>query len=84
MLVGMMFAYTANMTSDPKRVVQARLRALGWTQAYLAEKLGTSPAILSRTLGTPMVRRDSHWPAILEALDLQVAVLPRTNGDSLD
>ena len=62
------------MPPDSKQVVQTRLRALGMTQARLAEQLGTTPAILSRTLGSPMVRQDSHWPAILRALSLEVTL----------
>lgn len=44
------------------------------TQAQLAEEIGTTPSILSRTLGTPLVRQDSHWPAILGALALTVSL----------
>ena len=62
------------MSQNSKQVVQTRLKALGMTQARLAERLGTTPAILSRTLGSPMVRQDSHWPAILRALSLEVTL----------
>ena len=66
------------MQNDPKKIIQARLRALGLTQAQLAEEIGTTPSILSRTLGTPLVRQDSHWPAILRALALRVNIDPDT------
>ena len=68
------------MPSDSKQIVQMRLKALGMTQAQLAEQLGTTPAILSRTLGSPMVRQDSHWPAILRALSLDVILQLRGGG----
>ena len=71
------------MPSDSKQIVQARLKALGMTQAQLAEQLGTTPAILSRTLGSPMVRQDSHWPAILRALSLDVTLQLR-GGEGTD
>lgn len=64
------------MTATPKETVRARLKEKGMTQAQLAEQIGTTPAILSRTLGSPVVRSDSHWPAVLKALDLQVTVTP--------
>ena len=62
------------MSQNSKQVVQTRLKALGMTQAQLAKQLGTTPAILSRTLGSPMVRQDSHWPAILHALSFDVTL----------
>lgn len=71
------------MPSDSKQIVQMRLKALGMTQAQLAEQLGTTPAILSRTLGSPMVRQDSHWPAILRALSLDVTLQLR-GGEGTD
>lgn len=48
----------------------------------LAAKIGTSPAILSRTLSSPMVARNSHWNAILAALELKAVVVPE--GDLHD
>ncbi|GGM22320.1 helix-turn-helix domain-containing protein [Deinococcus aerophilus] len=62
------------MQPNPKQVIQSRLKTLGLTQAQLAEQLGTTPSILSRTLKTPLVRQDSHWPAILDALALTVEI----------
>nr|WP_156953211.1 hypothetical protein [Deinococcus frigens] len=55
------------------------------TQAQLAKEIGTTPSILSRTLGTPLVRQDSHWPAILGVLALRVNIEPdaaKENGGS--
>lgn len=66
------------MPLDPKSAVRVRLRELEMTQAQLAAKIGTTPSILSRTLSSSMVRRDSHWPAILDALDLQAKLVPKS------
>ncbi|WP_104991720.1 helix-turn-helix transcriptional regulator [Deinococcus sp. NW-56] len=65
------------MTPTPKETIRARLKEKGMTQAQLAEHIGTTPAILSRTLGSPPVRPDSHWPAVLEALGLEVQLVPK-------
>lgn len=65
------------MTLAPKEAIRARLKERGMTQAQLAEQIGTTPAILSRTLGSPLVRPDSHWPAVLEALGLEVQLVPK-------
>ena len=46
------------------------------TQARLAEELGTTPATLSRTLGSDLVRPDSHWPAVLKKLGLKLTLEP--------
>lgn len=70
------FAYNANMASAAKAAVQARLKARGMTQVQLAAEIGTSPAVLSRTLSSPLIARNSHWPAILAALKLQAVVVP--------
>lgn len=67
---------------DAKKTVQSRLKELGMTQAQLATCLGTTPAILSRTLGSPMIRPDSHWPAILDALGLQVELVSTSRKDT--
>ncbi|WP_424950307.1 hypothetical protein [Deinococcus sp.] len=70
------------MPQNSKQVVQTRLKALGMTQVQLAKQLGTTPAILSRTLGSPMVRQDSHWPAILRALSLDVTLQLNGTGEA--
>lgn len=65
------------MMPSAKDAIRTRLKELGMTQAQLAEKIGTTPAILSRSLGGALVRQDSHWPAILDALNLQVTITPK-------
>ena len=64
------------MTQMHKAIVQQRLKELNMTQARLAEELGTTPAILSRTLGSDLVRPDSHWPAVLKKLGLRLTLEP--------
>ena len=65
------------MQPDPKAVVQARLKALGMTQIQLADQLKTTPASVGQTLSSPLLRPDSLWPALLEALGLELVVRPK-------
>ena len=60
--------------------MQARLKALNMTQIQLAAQLKTTPAIISRALSGSMIRTDSYWPAILDALGLEVIIRPK-GGD---
>ena len=66
------------MNPEPKAVIQARLKSLNMTQIQLAEQLKTTPAILSRALSGSMIRTDSYWPAMLDALGLEVVIKPKS------
>ena len=68
---------TTSFLPQPKAVIQARLKALNMTQIQLAGQLKTTPAILSRALSGSMIRTDSYWPAILDALGLEVVIQPK-------
>ncbi|GAA3995062.1 hypothetical protein GCM10022631_01430 [Deinococcus rubellus] len=43
----------------------------------LAAQLGIPQQSLSRTLQTSPINQRSHWPAILEALDLEIVIQPK-------
>jgi predicted transcriptional regulator len=50
------------------------LRDKGLTQVKLAEMLGTTQPVISRTLTASVVNDRSHWPAILDILDLEIVL----------
>ena len=52
------------------------------TQIQLATQLKTTAPILSRALTGSMIRTDSYWPAILDALGLEVVIRPKQSGQS--
>ena len=58
-------------------LVKIELQKQGLTQVELARRLGLAPASVSRTLRAPPIRQDSHWPAILDALGLEVIIRPK-------
>lgn len=82
------------MDHKPKQVIRARLKEKGWDQSELARQLGLSSTTVSRVLSGPMLRSGSQWPAVLNALGLELVIQPRraegddpalaTNGDPDD
>lgn len=62
---------------EPKTVVKVALAQRDMTLGELARRLGIPAQSLSRTLKTSVVNTQSHWPGILEALDLEVEVKPK-------
>lgn len=66
---------------DPKTAVKVVLAKRGWSQTQLAEKLGIAPQTLSRVLGVPVVNHRSHWPDIMEELNLEVIVREKGTGE---
>lgn len=62
---------------DPRTQVKVALAQRGMNQADLARQLGIKPQVLSRLFRVPVVNERSHWPAVLEALDLEVEVKPK-------
>lgn len=61
----------------PEEAVKMLLKEKGVTQAEFAHEIGTSQPVLSRTLKSPFINTQSHWPAILDALDLELVIQPR-------
>lgn len=49
----------------------------GLTQVKLAELLKTTQPVISRTLTASVLNDRSHWPAIIEALGLEVVIRPK-------
>lgn len=68
------------MDGDFKATVQAALKAQGMNQSQLAERLGKERAAISRTLSRSPIDPRSDWPAILDALGLEIVVRPK-QGD---
>jgi transcriptional regulator with XRE-family HTH domain len=62
---------------EPKTAVNVALARRGMSQAELARILDLEPQALSRGLSKSMVNARSIWPAVLEALDLEVVVQER-------
>jgi len=65
------------MNATPKAVVQYHLRQKGLSPAEFAKMLGVTVTNLNLTLAAPIVHVDSHWPAILNVLGLEVVIRPR-------
>lgn len=68
------------MDHRTRQVIRTRLKEKGWDQSELARQLGLSGPTVSRVLSGPLLRPESHWPAILNALGLELAVQPRKAG----
>jgi len=66
------------MNPEPKAVIQARLKALNMTQIQLARQLKITPETLSQVLAGSVVQTQSGWPAVLDALGLEVVICPRS------
>jgi transcriptional regulator with XRE-family HTH domain len=62
---------------EEKIVIRTALAARNMTQGDLANRLGIPAQSLSRTLGVSVVNTQSHWPAILDALGLEVVIRPK-------
>jgi len=65
------------MNVTPKAVVQYHLKLKGLSPAELAKMLGVSVTNLNSTLAAPILHAESHWPAILNVLGLEVVIQRR-------
>jgi len=65
------------MEETIREVITATLKAKGLNQSQLALQLGRERASISRTLGHSPIDLRSDWPAILEALGLEVVIRPK-------
>ena len=62
-----------------KRTIRAALAERGLNTNTLAHQLGIKQEALSRLLNhVPIVNQRSNWGAVLDALDLEVIVRPRS------
>ena len=63
---------------EHRAAIQAALAERKMSQARLAEQIGITPQALGRTLKLGRVVSDaSNWPAILDALGLEVVIRPK-------
>ena len=62
------------MEETIREVITAALKTKGLNQSQLALQLGRERASISRTLGRSPIDLRSDWPAILDALGLEVVV----------
>lgn len=62
---------------EVRELIKRILKTRGMTQAQLAQTIGADPPTLSRTLTAPIINTQSHWPAILDALDLEIVIQPK-------
>jgi transcriptional regulator with XRE-family HTH domain len=70
--------YTADKATTAVRVQLARQ---GMNQAELERRLGVSRGVVSRALaGSPLDERSKTWPAMLEALGLEIVIRPKQDG----
>ncbi len=65
------------MNPDNKNAVRTALAAKGLNQTQLAEVLGKERAAVSRTLSKSPIDERSLWPAILDALGLEIVIQPK-------
>ncbi len=54
----------------------------GISQRQLAKEIGTLPNSISRTLGGRVGTVPGLWPRILDALDLELIVIPKRKGET--
>lgn len=58
--------------------VRVQLARLGINQADLERRLGVARGTVSRALsGSPLDERSKTWPAILEAVGLEIVIRPK-------
>jgi len=70
--------YSADKATTAVRVQLARQ---GLNQAELERRLGVGRGTVSRALaGSPLDERSKTWPAILEALGLEIVIRPKQDG----
>ncbi|WP_407541749.1 helix-turn-helix transcriptional regulator (plasmid) [Deinococcus radiomollis] len=62
---------------NARQTIKVALAEAGMTQAQLATRLEMKPQVLSQSLQSPLVNSRSHWPAILDALGLEVVIRPK-------
>lgn len=69
------------MKTKVKTQVVQRLKELGHTQNSLAKHIGVPPSNLSVALSRGFFPKTALWLRILDALDLEVQVVPKKKRD---
>lgn len=70
-----------NAQTEAATAVRVQLARQGINQAELARQIGTLPGTISRALaGSPLDERSKTWPAILDALGLEIVIRPKKEG----
>ena len=62
-----------------QELINQRLKAQNLTRSDLARQLGISRQVVTRTLNSTAIinERAEHWPAILDALGLEIVIQPK-------
>lgn len=67
-----------NALTDAATAVRVQLARKGISQADLARELEVLPGTVSRALsGSPLDERSKTWPAMLDALGLEIIIRPK-------
>lgn len=67
-----------NAQTDAAKAVRVELARRGMNQADLERQLGVTRGTVSRALsGSPLDERSKTWPAILDALGLEIVIRPK-------
>ena len=67
--------------TDAATAVRVQLARMGMNQAALERQIGVKPSVVSRALaGSPLDQRSTTWPAMLDALGLEIIIRPKSNG----
>lgn len=63
---------------EATKAVRVQLARLGINQAELERRLGVTRGTVSRALaGSPLDERSKTWPAMLDALGLEIVIRPK-------
>ncbi|WP_407540213.1 helix-turn-helix domain-containing protein [Deinococcus radiomollis] len=69
---------TTRPAAEATQLIDEILSSKGKSRAELARELGISRQKVQRTLdASPLNSRAEHWPAILDALGLEVVIRPK-------
>jgi transcriptional regulator with XRE-family HTH domain len=68
-----------------QELIDAKLTEQGLSRSDLARQLGISRQVVTRTLNSTALinERAEHWPAILDALGLEVVIRPKRQPETV-
>lgn len=67
------------MQATLKAQILYLLKQRGLTQVQLARQMGLDERTLRSTLSSSLIRPNSHWPAILDALGVEIVLRPKSD-----